>query len=387
MTSLRRRDIEAVLAEFHGRSHCVLSNRGTTALAAAFHALNRPGEAVVFPAVMCSIPVFAAAFAGMRPVFADVSLETGNFDLASLETACRTHRPAAVVPVHMFGRPEDMDAVASIAGRSGASVVEDVALSMGASRGGRRTGSFGNISCLSFVRKMIPLEMGGALLTDDPDLAARARSFLESLPPGRPEHRPEISPAMKAFHALTGYAAAGDWKRRELLMIFEDEFRRLFLTSTTEDDWKDSIVLSELAGLDAVVSARRVRAEVLENALVHPRVLPLRHDDSCFFTYPVRLPGIAVEEFLAFASSEGYAFNRIAYPDVSPIFSSSPDGFPNAATLEKEGIGFPVDDDQPVSSFWSYAEDFLVLLDRFLALPPKPSPFDWRGKMEMRMAT
>ena len=125
-----RPDIEAALAARHGRRFCVLTNRGTTALTAAFHALDRPGAGVVFPGVMCSIPVYAAPFAGMKPVFADVSLETANFDLNDLESVLKTERPAAVAPLHMFGKPEDMEAVRALAERYGASVVEDVALSM-----------------------------------------------------------------------------------------------------------------------------------------------------------------------------------------------------------------------------------------------------------------
>ena len=66
-------EIEETLARRLGRRHCVLTNRGTTALAAAFHALDRaPGTRALFPAAMCSIPVFAAGYAGWAPTFADV---------------------------------------------------------------------------------------------------------------------------------------------------------------------------------------------------------------------------------------------------------------------------------------------------------------------------
>ena len=69
-----------------GGKYAVLTNRGTTALAAALHALDRPaGTTALFPAVLCSIPVFATRFAGWEPVFADVNLSDGNFDLADVE--------------------------------------------------------------------------------------------------------------------------------------------------------------------------------------------------------------------------------------------------------------------------------------------------------------
>lgn len=380
-------DIEAALAAHHGRRFCVLTNRGTTALTAAFHALGRPGEGVVFPAAMCSIPVFAASFAGMKPLFSDVSLEDGNFDKSALERtlAGGKGKIAAVVPLHMFGKPDDMEALEILARRHGASVVEDVALSMGAFHKGRPAGGWGRLSCLSFVRKMIPLEMGGAVLTDEAPLAEAVRAFVGRLPPAPTGHVAETPLLMKSFHALTGYAAAGGWARREVLAPLEGEFRRLLLASTSERDWEGSIVLKELASLSAAVTARRARAEVYEGALSHPRIRPLDHSESCFFAYPVRLEGLSAEGFLAFAAAKGLVFKRVAYPDISPVFGETR-AFPNAAQLEKELIGFPVDDDQPVSSFWEYAADFTRTLDEYLAEPPSARPFDWRGKLEMRMA-
>lgn len=383
--ALAKSDIEKALAARFGRRFCCLTNRGTTALAAALAALGLPPRArVVFPAAMCSIPVFAARFAGLVPDFADVSLEDGNFDRADLERALAEGNAGAVVPVHMFGQPDDMEALAALCGRHGAALVEDVALSLGARLDGKPVGGFGRVSCLSFVRKMIPLEMGGAVLTDDPSLDRRARDFIGRLPAPPESQGERTKAAMKAFHSLTGYAAASDWAPLPLLEPFEAEFHRLLLSRTEEADWADSIVLEELASLDAVVGARRARAEVYETAISHPRIVPLRHDRSCFFAYPVRLAGVSAEEFLQFAAGRGCAFKRIAYPDVHPLFRPRR-RFPGAETLEKELIGLPVDDDQPVSAFWDYAQDFLRLFEEFLPGESGRPPFDWRGKLELRM--
>jgi dTDP-4-amino-4,6-dideoxygalactose transaminase len=381
-----RKEIEAALAAFHGRRFCVLTNRGTTALTASLRALERPGAGVVFPAVMCSVPVFAGPFAGMKPLFADVRLSDGNIDLADLEKLLKEQagKVAAVVPVHMFGRPQDMEKLSALCAAHGASVVEDVALSMGAVHGGRRTGGWGRLSCLSFVRKMIPLEMGGAVLTDEPALAEKVRAFVDALPPPPENNLNETGPAMKAFHAITGYVAAGGWSRRALLAPFEGEFRRLLLASTVESDWDAPLVIRELEGLEDAVRARRARAEVYEGALSHPRIAPMDHDGSCFFAYPVRLEGFSAEGFLSFAAERGYSFKRLAYPDVSPIFGAAR-ALPNAERIERETVGFPVDDDQPVSSFWEYAADFVKVFEEYAAAAPTLRPFDWRGRMEMRM--
>lgn len=333
---------------------------------------------------MCSIPVFAARFADWAPAFADVNLTDANFDLNSVEQAINGGGVGAVVPVHMFGKPDNMDGLAALCDRHQIDLVEDVALSMGAEYRGRPTGSFGRISCLSFVRKMLPLEMGGAVLTDDSRLAERARTFVDGWTPEDASRRSETSAAMKAFHTLTGYVAAGDWSRGALLAPFEGEFRRLLLASTSQADWESSIVLDELKKLPDVLQARRARAEVYENALGENGIQALDRSGSSLFAYPVRLPGVEVENFLAFSSNRGYTFKRIAYPDIHPVFSPR-ESFANAATVEREVIGLPLDDDQPVSAFWEYAADFRRAVEDFLAAVPTLPPFDGRGKLELRM--
>lgn len=380
-----KRDIADYLARRFGRRHCVLTNRGTTALAAALHALDRPaGTAALFPAVLCSIPVFAARFAGWVPDFADVNTADANFDLEDVARRMSAGGVGAVVPVHMFGKVDDVERLDQWARDAGAALIEDVALSLGAERGGRPAGSFGRLACLSFVRKMIPLEMGGAVLTDDPDLARRAAAWVDALPPLRPGAGGETMAALRAFHALTGYVAAGDWRRRELLDSFEGEFRRLFLARTEDADWHAPTALSELDTLDAVLAARRARAEVYDTALHHPRLVPLDRSGSALFAYPVRLAGWAAEDVLDFASEQGYTFRRIAYPDIHPVFGPRRP-MPHAEVLERELVGLPLDDDRPVSDFWEYAADFEKTIGAYESAALGRPPLDVRGRLEMRM--
>jgi dTDP-4-amino-4,6-dideoxygalactose transaminase len=382
-----RAEVADYLRRRFGRRFCVLTNRGTTALTAALHALDRPaGSAALFPAVLCSIPVFAARFAGWAPAFADVNLADANFDGDDVARVLQkgAGRVGAVVPVHMFGKIDDVEGLARRAADGGAALIEDVALSLGAERDGRPAGSVGTLACYSFVRKMIPLEMGGAVMTDDPDLARRARDFIEALPPLRPGEGAETAAALRAFHAVTGYVAAGDWRRRELLDAFEGEFRRLFLARTTDTDWDARTVVAELEKLDDVLRARRARAEVYETALHHPRAIPLDRAGSALFAYPVRLKGWAAEDVLDFAAEQGYTFRRIAYPDVHRVFGPRR-SMPNAESVERELVGMPLDDDRPVSDFWGYAADFEKILSAYEKAVPGRRAIDVRGRLEMRM--
>lgn len=382
-----RAKIADALCRRFGRRYAVLTNRGTTALTAALRALDQPaGTRALFPAVLCSIPVFAARFAGWEPAFADVNLADANFDLNDVERVLTASagRVGAIVPVHMYGKMDDLDGLETLARAHGASVIEDVALSLGASRHGRPAGARGRLSCFSFVRKMLPLEMGGAVLTDEPELARRAQDFVDACPPHRPDRREETAAALKAFHALTGYVAAGDWARRDLLAPFQGEFQRLFLERTSDEDWDAGAALSELDRLEDILQARRARAEVYEMALRHPRIVTLDRSGSAHFAFPVRLAGWSVEDVLAFASDRGYTFNRIAYPDIHPVFAARRP-MPQAEILEREGMGFPLDDNQPVSHFWEYAGDFVRVLEEYERAVENRPALNLRGRLEMRM--
>lgn len=370
--------LEETLARRFDRRFCVLTNRGTTALTAAFRGLNLAhGSGVLFPAALCSIPVFSAAFSGCVPHFADVNLKDANFDLESVERALRLAQGKikAIVPVHMFGKPDDVAALKDLSRKHGAVVVEDCALALGAD-----VGRLGDAAVLSFVRKMVPIEMGGAVLTDDLSVATRARAFTDSLPTAKPQG--DLDAAMKAFHRTSGFVATTGWSRRDLLAPYQDLFKDLMLLGTKEEDWQDSVVLKELESVEDIVQGRRARAEVYQSALQHPYLETLDMTGSCLFTYPVRLKGIAVESLLDFAKKQDVRFSRVAYPDISPIFQITR-GLANAQTLERELIGMPLDNEEPVSHFWGYAEDFVKILEEYIQAGAPES--DVAGRLEMRM--
>jgi len=381
--------LERALAAYFGRRFCRLTNRGTTALTAALRSLELPpASPVVFPAAMCSIPVLSASFAGLEPVFADVSLTDGNFDLESLEALLgKTPGPGAVIPIHMFGKPEAWDALEALCGRRGWTLIEDCALSMGASYRGRRVGGFGRLSCLSFVRKMVPLEMGGAVLTDDPVLFGRVVDYVARLPVERPSES-DVSRVMREFHRVTAEAARGGWASTGFLDSYREPFRQRLLTGTTEADWEHSILLKELERLEENLRARQARAEVYEGVLSQGQMVPLDRTGSSLFAFPVRLKEVAAEDFLRFAEGKGLSFKRIAYPDIHKIFDGGrrqADGaFRNAGVLEREVVGMPVDEAQPVSSYWGYAQSFVDAFREYLAAG-RPRA-DVTGELEMRMS-
>lgn len=182
---------ESRWAAYCGRRHGIAVSNGTVALQLAVAALRlEPGTEIVMPAFTIVSCALAAVYNGLVPRLVDVDPETWCLDV---EQVARRIGPEtrAVMPVHMYGHPADMDAVLAIAREHGLSVVEDAAEAHGAecrSHGSwRPCGSFGDASCFSFyANKPVTTGEGGMVLTDDDGLAGRLRS-LRNLAFGRDE--------------------------------------------------------------------------------------------------------------------------------------------------------------------------------------------------------
>ncbi len=170
---------EEGFSRYCGVKHGIGVCNGTTALHLAYAALGiGPGDEVIMPTLTIASTVFAALYCGAKPVFVDAQPDTWNMDPALLEAKI-TQRTKAIVPVHMYGHPCDMDAILRVVARKHRiAVIEDAAQAHGAQYKGRRTGSFGTLSCFSFYsNKIITCGEGGMVLTDDDKLADKCRSL------------------------------------------------------------------------------------------------------------------------------------------------------------------------------------------------------------------
>jgi dTDP-3-amino-3,4,6-trideoxy-alpha-D-glucose transaminase len=167
---------EAQFAAYCGSGHCIGVGNGLDALSLALQAVGvGPGDEVIVPAFTFIATWFSVSGLGARPVPVDV-LDDGLIDPPGIAAAI-TRRTRAIVPVHLFGRLADMDAILQVAGAAGLPVIEDAAQAHGAMRGGRRAGSFGALAAFSFypTKNLGALGDGGAVCTDDPALASRIR--------------------------------------------------------------------------------------------------------------------------------------------------------------------------------------------------------------------
>lgn len=171
-------EFETGWASYCGRRHGIAVSNGTTALHAAVAALGlEPGDEVILPTFTIVSCVTALLAAGVVPVLVDSDPELWTMDVRQLEARV-TEKTRAVMPVHMYGHPVDMDPLLELAERRGLAVLEDAAEAHGAEYRGRRCGSFGAMSTFSFyANKLITTGEGGMVVTDDDALAARLRSL------------------------------------------------------------------------------------------------------------------------------------------------------------------------------------------------------------------
>jgi dTDP-4-amino-4,6-dideoxygalactose transaminase len=186
---------EKEFAGYCGVRHAVGMNSGTSALHLALLAAGvGPGDEVITVPFTFVATVSAIGYAGARAVLVDIHSDTFNLDPSKLEAAI-TPRTKAILPVHLYGRPAEMDGILAIAARHNLPVIEDAAQAHGAEYKGRRAGSMGAMGTFSFYpgKNLGAYGEGGAVITNDAALARTLR-LLRDWGADKPHH-----------HLLKGY--------------------------------------------------------------------------------------------------------------------------------------------------------------------------------------
>lgn len=241
---------EREFADYVGAKHGVAVTSGTAALHLACAAAGiGPGDEMLISASTNAATALAPYHCGAAPVPVDSEPDTGNLDLDLVDSQI-TPRTKAIIPVHLFGHPVDMDRLIEIARRHGLVVIEDCAQSHGATVRGRMVGSFGDMACFSFyANKVITTGEGGMVVTSDDALAESLR-LLRNLA----FEEPRFVHREAGFNfRMTGYQAAmGRVQLRKIDFIIEQKRRvahaydRLFadvpgIRTPVEKDWARNV--------------------------------------------------------------------------------------------------------------------------------------------------
>lgn len=182
------REFEACFAELCGVQHAVATSSGTTALHIALlaHQIG-PGDEVITSPFSFIASANCALYVGARPVFADIEPDFFTIDPVRVEERI-TAKTKAIIPVHLYGQACDMDAIAEIARKHHLTIIEDACQAHGAAYGNRPVGSFGTACFSLYATKNITTIEGGMLVTNDSQIADRARLIRNHGSPRNYEH-------------------------------------------------------------------------------------------------------------------------------------------------------------------------------------------------------
>ena len=174
------REFESEFATYCGTDHAVATSNGTTALHAAFEALGLgDGDRVLTTPFSYIASANSIRFAGAEPVFTYIRPDTYNLNPDTVKEILETESIDAILVVHLYGLPADLDALVDIADEHNIPLVEDAAQAHGATVDGKRVGSIGDVGCFSFYpTKNMTTGEGGMITTDDEEIARRAASFI-----------------------------------------------------------------------------------------------------------------------------------------------------------------------------------------------------------------
>mgnify|MGYP001470318789 CR=1 FL=1 len=305
--------LEADLAEFSGAKHVVACASGTDALLMVLMAKKiGPGDAVICPTFTFCATGEVVALLGATPVFVDVDETTFNIDPASLKEGIVAAKklglkPRAVIPVDLFGQPADHDAISAIAEAEGMFVLDDAAQSFGASYKGQRLGTFGLATATSFfpAKPLGCFGDGGAILTDDAELAETLRSV-----------RVHGQGSDKYDNVRLGLTARIDTIQAAILIeklkIFPDEIAARDAAARRYNDglgnavivprvqpnctsvWAQYTIRLPEGGRDAM--AATLKAQGIPTAIYYPKSL---HQQTAYRDFPVASGGLSVSEKLS----------------------------------------------------------------------------------------
>jgi dTDP-4-amino-4,6-dideoxygalactose transaminase len=304
---------EEKFAAYCGADHGVGVASGTDALHLALRALGiGSGDEVITAANTFAATGFAIAYTGATPVFVDVEPADYNIDVNLIERAV-TPRTKAIIPVHLYGQPADMDPILSIARKYGLKVVEDACQAHGALYRGRRVGSLGHAGCFSFYpgKNLGAYGDGGAIVTNDSDLAEKIRLLRN------------YGQRVKNAHSMLGFNSRLDTLQAAILLV-----KLNYL-----DRWNDQ----------RRASAERYNELLAQSGVQIPADKPdVRH---VFHLYVIQHER---RDDLLNHLKQRHIYCGVHYPTplhlAAPFRSAStvPDGVPQCSTLSKRILSLPI---------------------------------------------
>ncbi len=308
---------EEAFGEFCCVPYAVSAANGTVALHLALIALGiGPGDEVIVPTLTFVASANTVVYTGAKPVFVDSHPKTWNLDPNAVEAAI-TPRTKAIMAVHLYGHPADMDALKDICERHNLKLIEDAAEAHGACYNGMRVGSFGDVSCFSFYgNKIVTTGEGGMIVTPHREIAEKCRILRDH----------GMSPERRYWHPVLGY-----------------NYRMTNLQA--------ALGVAQMERIDGILEAKRRIAEQYHKALAGiPGIEPLVEPPkawSVYWLYSILVDearlGMNRDALSAFLKERGVD-TRPVFPVLhkQPIYMTG-QSLPVAEDISARGLSLPSD--------------------------------------------
>jgi perosamine synthetase len=307
-------EFERKFADIVGVNHAVSTQSGTAAIHMALYELGIvPGDEIIVPVITFIATVNPIVYMGARPVFVDIDPVTWNIDPVKIEQVI-TSKTKAIMPVHLYGNPCDMDALMNISKRYGIPIIEDATESLGSTYKGKNTGTFGEYACFSFNGNKVITTGGGGMITTNNEKCANHIKFLVNQ--ARDESKGYFHPEIGFNYRMTNLEAS--------LGLAQLERLNEFLSKKTEfynfyRDCFDGDLQIELQ-------------QETSNAI-----------SSWWFTSARIYSNRDIETIQNELKEKGIPTRRIFPPivDFPPYQKYALDAYPNAYELYKNGLNLP----------------------------------------------
>jgi len=307
-------EFEKSFSRYIGAKHGVATSNGTTALHLALEALGiKTGDEVIIPTLTFIASANVVKYTDARPVFVDSHSDYWCIDPEKMKEKI-TNRTKAIMPVHLYGHPCDMDPILRIAKKHNIFIVEDCAEAHGAIYKGKKVGSFGIISCFSFYgNKIITTGEGGMCLTNNEELAEKIRVLRDH----------GMSPQKRYWYDVVGF-----------------NYRMTNLQA--------AIGVAQLAKLDKFVEKKRRIARIYGESLkdvegleLHPEMAWARNVYWMYSILVKRASGITREYLAKKLNESGIDSRPFFYPvHTLPPYKENA-AYPIAEKLSQEGLNLP----------------------------------------------
>ena len=317
---------EKAFADFCNVRNCIGVGNGTDALYLAVRALGiGPGDEVITVANSFIATSEAITAAGAKVVFVDINPATYNIDVTKIEEKV-TPKTKAIIPVHLYGQPADMDPILAIANKHNLKVIEDAAQAHGAEYKGRRIGSIGDAACFSFYpgKNLGAYGDGGAIVTNDDELDEKVRMIANHGRLDKYDHKLEgVNSRLDGLQAAIlsvklGHLPAWTEGRRRNAYMYNDYLKDVSVV--TPEEIKDVKAVYHLY----IVRVKNGMRQKLQDYLASKGIATGIH-------YPIALPNLQAYAYMNHTQNDFPEATRVSQEIVS---------LPMYAELSEQQISF-----------------------------------------------